>query len=109
MIDISAVHQYFWFSSPSGHTLHVSIPLKLPMAVCLALANKMRVDLMCRSDPSTTLHILPPPDLKNRAALVWGWLHPGMLSNVSVKHSPQPPHTGLTWYEQNSTSLMISC
>lgn len=49
VIDISAVHQYFWFSSPLGHTLHVSIPLKLPMAMWLALAKKMWVDLMCVS------------------------------------------------------------
>lgn len=47
VVDISAVHQYFWFSSPSGHTLHFSIPLKLCMTMRLALANKRWVDLMC--------------------------------------------------------------
>ena len=57
MIDISAVHQDFGFSSPSGHTLHVSIPLKLPMAVWLALANKMRVDLMCVAQTPAPLSI----------------------------------------------------
>ena len=47
--------------------------------------------------------------LENHAAMVLGWLHLGMLSNVSVKQSPQPPHTGFTWYEQSFTSCMISC